>query len=1264
METLQRRLESLELYLNRPELAIICMRCKYALQPNGDRIARHLWEKHHVSPEHRKGIVTLIASLCLQDPNTLPLREDGAAPHPHLASRRGLACRGCKERTTSRDLMQRHLSKEHGCKSNRRTLLSDSIFNTVTLQSWTQNGSRESWIVDDSGDSHELDDSEDVSTVLIDPNSGHGLEETRRQAALTALHEAERRRATEDAHGPKPTCATPDDLALESNWMRRTSWATTFAGADRGLLSILDQTPARDGHHLELGIYGSEVLQSSIEDERGLAIVAHATDRFFERCEDTARHTDHSVRCWLRSQIPGRSYKAPFELPGRQRTRIAYRNLWKRMLFVYLRMYNLSDAARRTFLGITLADEQLDAIGQLWLAIRAHQSQVQGLHNDSSSHQAHQQRNATSNGRSPIRSRLQSQRAMRTSSCNGSLSLNGELRDDSDNSSSACEDEGDSVAEGDKSQIDPINDTDYDDNEEEDMGEELQLLLAARIDQPRGSTSEHERAKGQSEVFSIENDSLADAVGKISEFLCTEEFTDSRSSSTLLVYFSGLIGFPYPGDTFERPNNYTPKLSALIYCARLCLLEMSIPRYAHPSIGWEARPSRGALTMLNKVRERFMCLGCQSPMEELISLRSYGRAISRSDGPSFRVNWSEDSQEVSWDTGKEIGKLTMDQFRQLGRSSRANAATSLTRLMYGWTPTLRLTDIRDTLSNQKKGYSFVQDPMNNLSMAYLELSSRACLDMNQGLMRGDRWNMAAVHSYLEMEIQFLLDIMLVMYILGGQGPRSPELFSLEHQNGESTSRGVCVHDGSLVYIIRHAKARKATNNEFQVARYLGSKESRLLATYLIYVRPFTDMLCRVCLRHENGRRRLFASPNSPDTPWKVQMLTNALKALTKSVCGLSFGVQIYRQLSIAVTEKHVKQVSKPFNRYDDKTVAADIEVAYSWQSGHRPIQRGATYGIDGAFPDSLQPALLRVYRWASEEWQIFMNLGNVQGESRSTPRSQYGTKRYAVDTLDQRDTTRPRLEIPVPASSTPRQTTPSHPEAPLRSIEPCLPALSKPVVVTVHDQERPQSDHASGSDAWATVIQQRAQRAQARELTIDAQCKSQWHNDDRRAFELFAFLGKYKVIVCRDCQHAVWPMEVDSHLRGSKHKMLKHDRDRVQAEIRRWQGLIWNEDGLKLPLVLEEAIPELSVHDGYMCTIDQEICKAVWVSEERLRHHWRERHEGWTASGIPGRGGRAAQYIERGIMQQRIDKARCKVKCQRFFGSRRGSHYIPIIGAE
>jgi len=58
---------------------------------------------------------------------------------------------------------------------------------------------------------------------------------------------------------------------------------------------------------------------------------------------------------------------------------------------------------------------------------------------------------------------------------------------------------------------------------------------------------------------------------------------------------------------------------------------------------------------------------------------------------------------------------------------------------------------------------------------------------------------------------------------------------------------------------------------------------------------------------------------------------------------------------------------------------------FAWQSGHRPLQRGTGYGIDGAYPDSLQPALLRVYYWASTEWHRFLQQNQT---SDSRPNSQ------------------------------------------------------------------------------------------------------------------------------------------------------------------------------------------------------------------------------------------------------------------------------------
>lgn len=157
-----------------------------------------------------------------------------------------------------------------------------------------------------------------------------------------------------------------------------------------------------------------------------------------------------------------------------------------------------------------------------------------------------------------------------------------------------------------------------------------------------------------------------------------------------------------------------------------------------------------------------------------------------------------------------------------------------------------------------------------------------------------------------------------------------------------------------------------------MARYLPRRESDLVPKYLVYIRLFVEMLNRGCFGSKKGQSLFFSSSNDPERPWRAEVLTKALKKLSTAVCGTPFGVQVYRQLSIAVTERHVKCISRPFDRNDDKRADAAIEVAYAWQRRHRPVQRGTTYGIDFAFPDSLQPALLEIYYWASRKWHKFI----------------------------------------------------------------------------------------------------------------------------------------------------------------------------------------------------------------------------------------------------------------------------------------------------
>jgi hypothetical protein len=78
---------------------------------------------------------------------------------------------------------------------------------------------------------------------------------------------------------------------------------------------------------------------------------------------------------------------------------------------------------------------------------------------------------------------------------------------------------------------------------------------------------------------------LADLVGLHAASLYMEPFHTGRSDLSLLVYFSGILGFSSDGLTFQRPSTFIPKLSSLVYSIRLVLLKKTLLRHAHPYIG-------------------------------------------------------------------------------------------------------------------------------------------------------------------------------------------------------------------------------------------------------------------------------------------------------------------------------------------------------------------------------------------------------------------------------------------------------------------------------------------------------------------------------------------------------------------------------------------------------------------------------------------------------------------------------------------------------
>jgi len=204
------------------------------------------------------------------------------------------------------------------------------------------------------------------------------------------------------------------------------------------------------------------------------------------------------------------------------------------------------------------------------------------------------------------------------------------------------------------------------------------------------------------------------------------------------------------------------------------------------------------------------------------------------------VHWSDDGTIMRYHNTF----VTVTQFKEFTHRLLASAEVLVKKMMYDRLPQVDFIKLKDELCNTRRGFSFVFHPENGLTNAYLQLLTRACMDRADGLLSNNQWDREAVFRYLRRKEVVLESLLAVMYVLSGQGPRSTELLGLQHCNGPFNERGVYIHNGSMVYIARYHKARRSTNREFYVVRYLPWVAGRLLFYYLVYIRPFTEMLKR------------------------------------------------------------------------------------------------------------------------------------------------------------------------------------------------------------------------------------------------------------------------------------------------------------------------------------------------------------------------------------------------------------------------------------
>ena len=118
---------------------------------------------------------------------------------------------------------------------------------------------------------------------------------------------------------------------------------------------------------------------------------------------------------------------------------------------------------------------------------------------------------------------------------------------------------------------------------------------------------------------------------------------------------------------------------------------------------------------------------------------------------------------------------------------------------------------------------------------------------------------------------------LVMYITGGQPARGPELGSIKFRNSKFSLRNFFVIWGRGCYCTEYHKARASTNFSYFVVRYLPDAVTTMILLYIVYIRPFANMIYNQISSTKNtdDGNYLFCSDKSPHKCWNGRFYTYA-----------------------------------------------------------------------------------------------------------------------------------------------------------------------------------------------------------------------------------------------------------------------------------------------------------------------------------------------------------------------------------------------------
>ena len=484
---------------------------------------------------------------------------------------------------------------------------------------------------------------------------------------------------------------------------------------------------------------------------------------------------------------------------------------------------------------------------------------------------------------------------------------------------------------------------------------------------------------------------LDTAVMGLIQSIVTQDTSRVPLYESPLMHFLAVCGIDPVTRSFRTSFVYTPILAQVLWILRLVLLEIALPLQAWPELElYDLPQARSVARRVHTIREKHLCEGSFSPASSILTQLALGKALNKLHRSPSNIYWSDDRKIVYYD-GKGV---TMAKIRVMWQELWRQLKEILDELLFHQgVPDVPLAEVVDHMGSaqnfRRDNFSFLDHVENHgtCKKDWQFLYQRMLHDepkwqlVKIGSGSADReWIDVRKSAYLNREGQFLSKLMVAMHVMGGQPARGPELGSIKVVNSVYSARNIYVINGRVVFLTVYDKARKRRGNTEYVLRCLPDQLSQILAKYLIYVRPFSQVV---------GQREwdyLFADEGGP---WAGAQLTQALAAVTNKHLGVRLTVLSWRQVAIAIANQHLAQASKTWDQeggeeegdeeFAEGEDEAEVELNVFQhilvrQSAHGQRVARRHYAIDGAFLNFLGPELVNAYTQASRAWHIFFKI--------------------------------------------------------------------------------------------------------------------------------------------------------------------------------------------------------------------------------------------------------------------------------------------------